>query len=57
MRFYSPEVIANDAKRHGTQVLPVGMNKSEGRCTTEDGKIRLGFRYVKGVGEIARQRL
>jgi error-prone DNA polymerase len=53
MGFYSPEVIVNDAKRHGIQVLPVDVNKSEDRCTIEDGKVRLGFKYVKGVGEIA----
>ena len=53
MGFYSPEVIVNDAKRHGIQVLPVDINKSEDRCTIEDGKVRLGFKYVKGVGEIA----
>jgi len=53
MGFYSPEVIVNDAKRHGIQVLPVDVNKSEDRCTIEDGKVRLGFKYVKGVGEVA----
>jgi len=53
MGFYSPEVIVNDAKRHGIQVLPVDVNKSEDRCTIEDGKVRFGFKYVKGVGEIA----
>ncbi|MCL0060049.1 hypothetical protein M1O20_06185 [Dehalococcoidia bacterium] len=43
----------NDARRHGIQVLPVDVNKSEDRCTIEDGKIRLGFKYVKGVGDVA----
>ncbi|MCL0049144.1 hypothetical protein M1N13_02480 [Dehalococcoidia bacterium] len=41
----------NDARRHGIQMLPVEVNKSEDRCTIEDGKIRLGFKYVKGVGK------
>jgi error-prone DNA polymerase len=51
MGFYSPEVIVNYAKRNGVDVLPVDVNRSRARCTVEDGKIRLGFRYVRGVGE------
>lgn len=51
MGFYSPEVIVNDARRHGIKVLPVDINRSYSECTIEDGGIRLGFRYVKEVGE------
>ncbi|MCL0038814.1 hypothetical protein M1N89_01615 [Dehalococcoidia bacterium] len=43
----------NDARRHGIQMLPVEVNKSEDRSSIEDGKIRLGFKYVKGVGDVA----
>jgi len=53
MGFYTPEVIVGDARRHGVDVLPIHINKSLGRCTVEDGRVRLGFRYVKGVGEDA----
>ena len=53
MGFYSPEVIVNDAKRHGINVLPVDVNASEPECTVEGGQIRLGFRYVKEMGEAA----
>lgn len=53
MGFYSPEVVVGDAKRHGVQILPVDVNRSEARCTVEEGKIRLGFRYVKEMGESA----
>jgi len=53
MGFYSPEVIVRDAKRHGIEVLPADINKSSHRCTIEGGKIRLGFRYIKEVGEKA----
>jgi error-prone DNA polymerase len=53
MGFYSPEVIVRDAKRHGIEVLPAHINKSSDRCTIEGGKIRLGFRYIKEVGEKA----
>ncbi len=51
MGFYSPEVIVNDAKRHGVTLLPVHINKSLWQCSIEDKKIRLGFRYVKDMGE------
>ncbi len=53
MGFYSPEVIVGDAKRHGTEVLPVHIERSQDRCTVEEGKVRLGFRYVKEMGEAA----
>jgi error-prone DNA polymerase len=53
MGFYTPEVIVGDAKRHGVEVLPVDINRSRGRCTVEGGKLRLGFRYVKEMGEVA----
>ena len=51
MGFYSPEVIVRDARRHGIEILPVDINRSAARCTVEDGNIRLGFAYVKGLGE------
>jgi len=53
MGFYTPEVIVGDAKRHGVQVLPVDINRSRARCSVEEGKLRLGFRYVKEMGETA----
>jgi len=57
MGFYSPEVIVNQAKHEGIRVLPVDINLSRARCTMEEGQIRLGFRYVKAVGEKAWQRI
>jgi len=53
MGFYSPEVIVNHARRNGIEILPVDINVSQARCTVEEEKIRLGFRYVKEVGEKA----
>ncbi len=43
----------NHARRNGIEILPVDINVSKARCTVEEGKIRLGFRYVKEVGEKA----
>lgn len=53
MGFYSPEVIIGDAKRHGIAVLPVDINCSQGKCTIEGNGVRLGFLYVKEMGEAA----
>jgi error-prone DNA polymerase len=53
MGFYSPEVIVNYARRNGIEVLPVDINLSQFKCTVENGRIRLGFRYVKEVGDKA----
>ncbi len=55
--FYAPEVIVEDAKRHGVCVLPVDVNRSRSYCTVEEGAVRLGFNYVKELGEAAWERL
>jgi len=57
MGFYSPEVIVRDARRHGVDVLPADINKSNARCTIEEDGIRLGLMYVKDVGEKVRNRI
>jgi len=51
MGFYDPEVIINDARRHHVTILPVDINRSLWRCSVEEGSLRIGFRYVKSVGE------
>ena len=51
MGFYVPEVITGDAKRHGIRVLPVDINLSMWKCSIERGSLRIGFRYVKSIGE------
>ncbi|MEO8609558.1 MAG: error-prone DNA polymerase [Chloroflexota bacterium] len=52
MGFWSPAVIVNDARRHGIRILPLDINRSQGKCSVEgDQAIRLGFRYVDGLGE------
>jgi len=53
MGFYAPCVIVEDAKRHGVTVLSVDINGSHGRCTIENGALRLGLEYVDGIGEVA----
>ena len=55
--FYSPGVIVNEARRNGIEVLGVDANHSRGECAIEGEAIRLGFNYVKGIGEASRDRL
>ncbi len=51
MGFYNLETLKEDAKRHGVRVLNPDINKSEAKCTIEDGALRLGFLNVLSVGE------
>jgi error-prone DNA polymerase len=64
MGFYSPEVVVNDAKRHGITVLRPDVNLSEDGCTlappllrSSTPPLRLGLRYLHGLGEAGRARL
>jgi error-prone DNA polymerase len=48
--FYSPATLVKDAQRHGVDVQPIDVTRSEWKCTLEDGpSTRLGLRYVRGL--------
>ncbi|HEY6368158.1 MAG TPA: error-prone DNA polymerase [Candidatus Binatia bacterium] len=58
MGFYAPATIVEDAKRHDVIVRPVNVQVSEWDCTLElceeslgSFAVRMGLRYVKGLGE------
>ena len=51
MGFYPPHVLVHDAQRHGVSILPPDINASNAACTVEQGSLRVGFGYVKGIGE------
>ncbi len=58
MGFYMPATIVEDAKRHNVVVRPIEMQASEWDCTLEPCAdstggfaVRMGLRYVKGLGE------
>jgi error-prone DNA polymerase len=61
--FYPPEVIAGDARRHGVPILRPDANRSQAPCTLESAcpggqvGIRLGLRYVRGLGEAWQERI
>lgn len=62
MGFYTPATLVEDAKRHGVEVRPIDVNKSRWDCTLEENgsssfAVRMGLRYVKGLGAIERERL
>ncbi|MEM7479857.1 MAG: error-prone DNA polymerase [Acidobacteriota bacterium] len=49
MGFYHPATLIRDAERHGVETRPVEVDRSGVRCRWEDGAIRLGLCYVKGL--------
>lgn len=64
MGFYSASTLIQDARRHGVQVLPVDVLKSDWDNTLEGGEVggaqpavRLGFRQIAGLGELAARRI
>jgi error-prone DNA polymerase len=64
MGFYSPEVVVGDAQRHGVKILRPDANVSRDECTLEPQPgallapgLRLGLRYLHGLGEAGRERL
>jgi len=61
MGFYAPAQIVRDAIEHGVEVRPVDVNFSDWDCTLENAMngyaLRLGFRQIKGLGEVEAKRL
>ena len=51
MGFYSPATLVKDAQRHGLKVKPIDITKSDWLCTLENGAMRIGMRYVRGMRE------
>jgi len=53
MGFWNAAVIVNELRRQGIPVLPVDLHLSGPKCSIEAEGIRLGFNYVKGMGDDA----
>jgi error-prone DNA polymerase len=53
MGFYSPATLVKDAQRHGLKVKPIDVTRSSWLCTWEEGGVRLGFCYIRGLREAA----
>ncbi len=57
MGFYSPASLVMDARRHGVPVHPADVNRSGWRCRREGAGLRLGLRYVHGLGRRTGERI
>jgi error-prone DNA polymerase len=57
MGFYSPATVLADAKRSGVEILPVDVQRSGWDCTLEGNAVRVGLRWVKGLGEEGGKRI
>jgi error-prone DNA polymerase len=51
MGFYPPATLVRDGQRRGVETRPPDVNRSGAGCTIEDGAVRVGLKYVQGVGE------
>ena len=51
MGFYPPATLVRDGQHHGIETRTPDVNRSEVDCTIEDGAVRVGLKYVQGVGE------
>lgn len=64
MGFYAPGTLVHDARRRGVEVRSVDLAYSSWDCTLESGSgasappaLRIGLRYVHGLGSKAREQL
>jgi error-prone DNA polymerase len=57
MGFYHPFTLVKDAQRHGVRFRPVDVTRSGRRCTLEEGEVRLGLGYVRGLRAEAAERI
>jgi error-prone DNA polymerase len=55
--FYHPATLVKDAQRHGVKVRAIDVTRSDWSCSLEDGAVRLGLRYVRGLREEAARRI
>src|SRR6185503_7020493 len=55
MGFYPPDALVHEAQHRGIEVRPLDVNRSAVECRIEDGAVRLGLAYVKGVASAEAQ--
>jgi error-prone DNA polymerase len=56
MGFYALDALGRDARRNGIRILLPDVNRSDVRCTREEGDLRVGLGFVREWGEdIARR--
>jgi error-prone DNA polymerase len=57
MGFYAPAQLIGDARQHGVKVLPIDVNYSDWDCTLEQDALRMGFRLLRGIPQMAIDRI
>ena len=57
MGFYHPFTLVKDAQRHGVRFRTVDVTRSGTQCALEDGEVRLGLAYVRGLRAAAASRI
>jgi error-prone DNA polymerase len=57
MGFYHPFTLVKDAQRHGVRFRPVDVTRSGSSCSLEEGEVRLGLGYVRGLRAEAAKRI
>ncbi|MFT3744992.1 MAG: error-prone DNA polymerase [Pyrinomonadaceae bacterium] len=54
--FYSAATLVKDAQRHGLHFRAMDINKSQYEFTVEEGEVRVGLKYVRGLrAEVGKQ--
>ncbi|HEX9186916.1 MAG TPA: OB-fold nucleic acid binding domain-containing protein, partial [Vicinamibacteria bacterium] len=57
MGFYHPFTLVKDAQRHGVRFRPVDVTRSGRLCTLEEGEVRIGLGYLRGLRAEAAERI
>ncbi len=58
MGFYHPATLVKDAQRHGVRFTPIDVQRSSWECRVDDdGTVRLGLRYARGLREDVGRRI
>jgi error-prone DNA polymerase len=51
MGFYPPATLVRDGQKRGVETRPPDVNLSDAGCAIEFGAVRVGLKYVTGLGE------
>jgi error-prone DNA polymerase len=57
MGFYAPDSLVHEAEHRGIAIMRLDVNASQVECTVQEGGVRLGLGYIKGVGREEMQEL
>ncbi|HVS33490.1 MAG TPA: error-prone DNA polymerase [Thermoanaerobaculia bacterium] len=57
MGFYHPATLVKDAQRRGQDVKPIDVNHSGWKCRWDEGAVRMGLRFVKGLREVTGRKI